>query len=443
MKPDVFIITLGCPRNLVDCEVLVGSLKKLKYRVFYKIKKGCISIVNTCGFTLDAKNESIDVILELAKLKKEGKIKKIIVTGCLSQRYSQKLMKDIKEIDAVFGSSTFMRIPEHLNEIARGKKIVLIDEKPLFLYNHDTPRSLITPKHSVYVKIQEGCMNFCSYCVIPRIRGPYRSRNMDSVLDEITFLKKSGAKEINLVGQDTTLFGVDTHKKPMLAELLTKASNIMKDGWIRLLYTHPAHYNPELIQAIKARSAVCKYVDLPIQHISDKILKKMNRHTTRKSITKLIKDLRKNIPGLGIRTSVIVGFPGESDEDFLSLVSFIKEIKFDRLGAFVYSREDGTHAYNFENQIPDAASRLRFGRIMELQKKISREKNNLLLGKTMKVLIDQKKSKKRDFYIGRTECDAPEVDGVVYVKSSKVFKVGDFVDVKITGVMEYDLAGAA
>ncbi|MFH1381129.1 MAG: 30S ribosomal protein S12 methylthiotransferase RimO [Candidatus Omnitrophota bacterium] len=441
MKPDIFIISLGCPRNLVDCEVLVGKLKKHKHRVSYKIKDGCIGIVNTCGFTLDAKNESIDVILELAGLKREGRIKKIIVTGCLSQRYSKKLMKEVKEIDAIFGSSTFTEIPEYVDRILRGEKIVLIEKMPLFLYDHDMPRSTMTPKHTVYVKIQEGCMNFCSYCVIPRIRGPFRSRSIESVLEEITRLKASGAKEINLVGQDTTLFGMDTHKKYMLHELLMKASKIMKDGWVRLLYTHPAHYSQALIDTIKTVPEICKYVDLPIQHISDKILKKMARATTKKSIMALIKKLKSNIPDLAIRTSVIVGFPGETDKDFNELVNFIKEIEFDRLGAFVYSREEGTPAYDFKGQIPEDIKRLRFGRIMEIQKDISEKKNNLLLGKKLKILIDKKCVDKREYYVGRTQHDAPEVDGEVYIKTEKKLKAGAFLDAKIIGTMEYDLVG--
>ncbi|UCD55546.1 MAG: 30S ribosomal protein S12 methylthiotransferase RimO [Candidatus Omnitrophota bacterium] len=460
-NPDIFIISLGCPRNLVDSEVLIGKLKEKKFRIRYNFsrlwrdpeeshreklhsgKKHCIAIVNTCGFIEDAKSESIDTILELVDLKKQGDLASLIVTGCLSQRFPRDIMKEIKEIDAVFGSGTFQEIPHYIDKILNGEKPIIIDKTPRFLYNHRSPRCIMTPKHTVYVKIQEGCKNRCTYCVIPKIRGPYRSRSMNSVLNEIHSLRKSGAKEINLIGQDTTFYGMDRYKTLMLATLLRKASQIMKSGWIRLLYTHPAHYNRDLIEVIKNEPNICKYLDLPIQHISDRILKRMNRHVTKKDIITLIEKLRKDIPGIAIRTSIIIGFPGESDKEFNELEKFLKEIRFDRLGAFIYSREEGTRAFDFGGQVPDKEKHRRFKRIMELQKNISFENNKAHLGRFVKVLIDEKDFTESNQYLGRTEHDAPDVDGLVYVKSKIPRRPGDFINVKIEDVLEYDLVGSA
>lgn len=451
MKPDIFLISLGCPRNLVDSEVLIGSLKKKGFRVFCDLdslagkdkknqQKDSIAVINTCGFIEDAKNESIDIIMELADLKKKGSLKSLIITGCLSQRYSKYLMKEIGEIDGVFGSSTFTAIPEYIEKILDGKKIIKVDKTPKFLYDHKAPRQLLTPGHSVYVKIQEGCRNCCSYCVIPQIRGSLRSRALGSVLEEISSFAASGAKEVSLIGQDTTFYGIDKYGEFKLAELMRKSAQIMRSGWLRLLYTHPAHYTKELIDVIKTEPSICKYLDLPIQHINDRILKRMNRKATKKEIITLIADLRKNIPDVGIRTSVIVGFPGESDKDFKELENFLKEIKFERLGAFIYSREEGTKAFGFPRQIPEDEKKRRLKKIMETQKAISEENNRTYLGKTLKVLIDEPSEPGQ--YIGRTEHDAPEVDGTVYVKSKKTLKPGDFVNVKIEDILEYDLLGS-
>ena len=441
-NPDIFIISLGCPRNLVDSEILIGGLKKQGFRIIYEFKKHCIAIVNTCGFIEDAKKESINIILELADLKKAGKLKRLIVTGCLSQRYSTELLKEIEGIDGIFGCSTFYKIPEYIKRILSGEKPLMVDRRPNFLYNHQTPRLLMTPRHSVYVKIQEGCMNFCSYCVIPKIRGPYRSRGMESLLKEVSSFNRSGVKEINLIGQDTTLYGIDKYKRLMLSTLLEKMSKLMKGGWIRLLYTHPAHYNKDLINVIKNEAPICKYLDLPIQHINDKILKRMNRRITKRGIINLIENLRKNIPNVAIRTSIIVGFPGETDKEFNELENFVEEIRFDRLGVFIYSKEEETKAFDFKGHIPEQEKEQRFKKIMEAQKKISSENNKAYLDKRIKTLIDEKDTSQRGQYIGRTQHDAPEVDGTVYVKSKRILKEGDFVDVKIEDVLEYDLVGS-
>lgn len=427
----------------MDSEVLIGILKKKGFRIFFKFRKHSVAIINTCAFTEDAKQESIDCILELAQLKREGRLLSLIVTGCLSQRYSKRLMKDISEIDGVFGAGDFVKIPRYIEKILSGKKVAVVDKKPRFLYNHTTPRSIMTPRHSVYVKIQEGCMNRCSFCVIPKVRGRFRSRSMGSLLREITALRASGAREVNLIGQDTTLYGMERYKKPALAALLKKASGIMESGWLRLLYTHPAHYNQKLIDIIRGEHSICKYLDLPIQHISDKILRKMARRVTKKDIISLIEKLRKEIPGVALRTSIIVGFPGENEKDFSELVEFIREFEFDRLGVFLYSREEGTRAYNFKGHLPHEEKENRFDRIMQLAKGISEKNNRAYMGKTLKVLVDEKDPDINGQYIGRTEHDAPEVDGMVYVKSARPLSKGDFVNVRIEDTLEYDLVGSA
>lgn len=456
MKPDIYIISLGCPRNLVDSEILIGKLKKKGFRVFYRPRKNAVAVVNTCGFIEEAKSESIGIILELAALKSEGRIARIVVTGCLSQRYAEDLMEEIKEIDGIFGSSTFPEIPDYIDRIVEGKSVIRVEKKPNFLYDHRMPREMLTPDYTAYVKIQEGCVNSCSYCVIPQIRGPFRSRSMQSLLEETAALRQRGVKEVNLIGQDTTLYGVDRYKKPKLPELLKKISRIMEGGWVRLLYTHPAHYTAELIKVIKDETPVCKYVDLPIQHASDRILKKMNRHVTKKDIKSLIEKIKKEIPKLVIRTSVIVGFPGEDEKDFLELEELIRETKFGRLGAFMYSREEGTKAYDFDGQVPENVKRTRLEHIMELQRRISEENNRSYFGRTIRVLIEEKDpssvaekkrigataGKKEHRYLGRSQHDAPEVDGMVYVRSEKQLKPGDFANVKIEDVLEYDLVGS-
>jgi len=443
MKPDIFMISLGCPRNLVDSEVLAGRLKKKGFRIIDEAGKNCVAIVNTCAFVEAAKNESIDIILQLAALKADGNIARLIVTGCLSQRYPRELPLEIKEIDGLFGTGNFLEIPDRIENIINGEKVVRTVKVPRFLYDHTDERLMMTPRHSVYVKIQEGCRNFCSYCVIPELRGPYRSRDEESVLSEIRSFKRRGAKEINIIGQDTTSYGTDRHGSMPLAGLLKKAAQIMKKrGWIRLLYTHPAHYSPELISVVRDEDAVCKYLDLPIQHINSRILKRMNRHVNRKDIVSLIEKVRKAIPGVAIRATVIVGFPGETAKDFAELEKFISEMKFERLGAFTYSREEGSRAFLFPDQLPEKVKEERFARIMKLQNGISEENNRRHMGRRLKVLIDEKDKSRKDQYLARTEFDAPEVDGLVYVRSESPLRAGDFTEVRIEDTLEYDLVGS-
>lgn len=427
---------------MVDSEILAGSLKKQGIEVL-DTPGGCdAAVVNTCAFIEEAVEESIGAILELAELKKSGKLTRLIVTGCLSQRYRRSLKNQIKEIDALFGSSDFIKIPSRIGAILKGRKNFTITDKPGFLYDENSPRMFFTARHFAYVKIQEGCRNKCSYCLIPRLRGPYRSRAMSSVIKEVEGLKKmNDVSEINLIGQDTTSYGFDLYKKRSLAPLLRKIAPIMKNRWIRILYTHPAHYDDELIDLVAGEGAVVKYLDLPVQHISDKILKKMNRHTDRKGLISLLEKLRKKIPGLAIRTTVMVGFPGETDREFNELISFIRESRFERLGCFVYSQEEGAGASAFSRQVPRKIKEARFDEVMKAQRDVSEENNKRSRGRVLEVLIDEIDKSCENQYIARSYMDAPEVDGCVYVRSGRKLRPGAFVKARITDTLEYDLVG--
>ncbi|NQT33015.1 MAG: 30S ribosomal protein S12 methylthiotransferase RimO [Candidatus Omnitrophica bacterium] len=437
----VFLLTLGCARNLLDSEVLLALIEKKGFLLVEDAEKADIAIVNTCGFIQDAKEESINSILQLVELKKKGALKKIIISGCLPQRYPSELMNEIKEIDGVFGTSDFTKIPDAIEKMLSGKRIREVEEEPQFLYDHSFDRKILTSPHYAYIKIQEGCSNRCSYCVIPDLRGPRRSRDMSSILEEIKVLKeKSNIKELIFIGQDTTSFGIDTSGRSELAELIKRASVIMKGGWVRLLYTHPAHFTDELIDVIAETDNICNYIDLPIQHINDRILKKMNRRTTKAGIADLIEKLRGRIKDVTLRTSVIVGFPGETEEEFGELMDFLAETKFDRLGAFIYSREEGTPAAEFDSQVSTNVKEERFDKVMRLQQEISTENNQKYFEKELEVLIDERDPADPEQLIGRSRMDAPEVDGVIYVKGSGV-EVGDFEKVRITGTLEYDLIG--
>lgn len=411
MKNKVGILNLGCPRNLVDAENFLGRLD-LKGYTIVDIDKADIGIVNTCAFIEEAKVESIEVIMGLADLKRQGRLKKIIVAGCLPQRYQIKLLKELPEVDCFLGSPSL---------------------------NHNTHRFGLTPKHYAYLKICEGCLNSCSYCVIPKIKGKFRSLPLDVLQKKVKVFDKEKITELNIIGQDITGYGLDLYGRKILPQLLTK---IVKETkyirWFRLLYLYPQASVRPLLDLMKDEPRICKYVDLPIQHINERILKLMHRRTTKKQILTLIDKIRKKIPQVAIRTSVIVGFPSETDREFSELLKFIQEVKFERLGAFIYSREEDTPAYNYKKQIPRSIKIKRLDAVMSYQKKVSYENNKKLQGKTIEVLIDEKD---RDYYLGRSQYDAPEVDGLVYVNSKKELNPGDLVKVKITDTLEYDLVG--
>jgi ribosomal protein S12 methylthiotransferase len=413
MKQRVGILSLGCPRNLVDSESIVGALS-LKGHKIVDMDMAQVAIINTCAFVEEAKQESIEAILDLVALKKEGKLKKIIVYGCLAQRYKDLLRRELPEVDAFIGK-------------------VCLDQ--------ETKRFPITPGHFAYLKICEGCINNCSYCVIPAIKGRFTSLDERSILDKVKFFNKQRISELNIIGQDITGYGIDLRGRFMLTDIVRKISANSGDiGWIRLLYLNPERADDGLLKLIARDPKICKYIDLPVQHINSRILKLMQRKTLKADIIKLIEKARKVIPQVALRTSVIVGFPTETDKEFKELLKFIKDVKFERLGAFIYSREEGTPAYSFKGQIPKEVKAARFNQVMALQQEISQEVNSSFLGKTLEILIDEAQNYQ---YIGRSQYDAPEVDGMVYVNSKKPLKPGDLVKVKITDTLEYDLVGDA
>jgi ribosomal protein S12 methylthiotransferase len=412
MKKTISIISLGCPRNLVDSEKIVAEFSDKGYKYHDDPLGSDTVVVNTCAFIEDAKKESVDMILEVIGAKKEGRVKKIIVAGCLSERYKDELAEELKEVDEFRGILDF-------NDRVKGGQHIL------------------TPKHYAYIKISEGCANRCTYCVIPYLKGGYRSRSMGSIKKEAAMLVKSGVKELILIGQDASLYGIDLYGKKKLACLLKELSGISKDIWIRLLYLHPSNLDKEVISVMRDNENICRYIDLPLEHINDKILRHMARRSNKKNIISLIEYIREIIPDVSIRTSFIVGFPGETDKEFKELLSFIKEMKFERLGVFKYSREEGTPAYNYKGQITEKEKEKKLNILMSAQQAVSGKVNEKFRGRTLKVLIE---GKNKDYYTGRTEYDAPDIDGITYVKG-KNLKTGNFYNVKITDAYEYDLTG--
>ena len=438
------IKSLGCPKNFVDTEVICGILRENGYQINGKIDNSDIVIINTCSFIRDAVEESIEEILNLVKLKKEGKIKNIIVTGCLPQRYKDdNLIQELPEVDAFLGTGDLLEIDKVIKNILQGEQSYKVSPKPNFLYNHNTPRTILTSQHYAYIKISEGCQNNCSYCLIPKLRGNHRSRKLEDIIEEVKMLSENqNLVEIILIGQDTTLYGTDLYGEYKLAELLKKLSLLKLNNlkWIRLLYTHPVHYNDELIEVVASYPKICSYLDLPLQHISDKILRRMNRPIEKSKVISLINKLRDRIPNLTLRTTFIVGFPGETDKDFEELLSFVKEFRFERLGAFIFSREEGTSAYDFPQQIPVRIKKERLKELMLTQQSISKEINSSYVGKEVEVLVDEIQSGIPKIAIGRTKGDAPEIDGKVVIRGDEI-QVGKLIKVKVTEASEYDLVG--
>ncbi|RJP56973.1 MAG: 30S ribosomal protein S12 methylthiotransferase RimO [Deltaproteobacteria bacterium] len=440
LKECVSLVSLGCPKNLVDSEVMLGLLIENGYRISQQEEEAEIIIVNTCSFVKEAKEESIETILELAEFKKKGNCRLLVVTGCLPQRYQDVLVEELPEVDIFIGTGEFQKVVEILDRVKESanplKSYIGV---PQFIYTDKTPRVNTFADYSAYVKIAEGCSNSCSYCVIGKIRGQFRSRPPDHIISEVKNLVRMGVKEINLIGQDTTLYGRDINPVTDLEELLRRLTKIDKLEWIRTLYTHPAHFTDGLIRVIKEEEKICKYIDLPIQHINDKILEAMNRKTKGRFIRKLIERLRKEVPDICIRTSLIVGFPGETDEQFEELLRFVKEIEFDRLGAFEYSREEGTPASTFPDQISKKIKAKRYRRLMETQKEIVLRNNKRLIGTNTKVLIEGL-NEDTGLLKGRIPSQSPDVDGVMYLTKGQA-DPGEIFDVVITDVHEYDLMG--
>lgn len=436
VKKNVAIVTLGCSKNEIDSDLMMGLLKKSNYDITTHLDEADIIIVNTCGFIDDAKEESIEIIWEMTKYKTYGKCKYLILAGCLAQRYANELMEEIEEVDGIIGTGDISEVVNIIDKLKQNNKIIKTEN-----INNDYIEMVerTNYNYSAYVKISEGCNNRCSYCIIPTLRGKYRSRRMENIVNEVKQLVKNGVKEIILIAQNTTDYGIDLYGEYKLAELLNELNKIQDLEWIRILYMYPDHFTDELVKVIKENKKVVKYVDIPIQHINDDILSKMNRKTNKEQITNLIKKLRREIPDIIIRTTIIVGFPGENEEHFNELYDYVRDIRFDRLGVFTYSQEEGTVAYNYEGQVNEEIKQSRRNKLMELQQKISLEENRKKIGNVYKVLIEE--CLDDDFYSGRTYGDSPEIDGVVFFKSQNKISIGSFVLIKVEDCLEYDLMG--
>ena len=429
----VGLVSLGCPKNLVDSEYMLGILQKDGYTVTNDERSADLLIINTCAFIDEAKEESVNTILELARLKQDGACRAILVTGCLAQRFPRELAEEIPEIDGLIGTGDVSAISAAAAEVLSGGKVRKIG-RPGYLPETTTPRLQSTPKYSAYLKIAEGCDNRCTYCVIPDIRGPYKSRRMEDLIQESAALADAGVRELILVAQDTTRYGQDIFGRPSLPELLKQLSPIEGIAWLRLMYTYPTLIDDRLIEVIANEEKVCRYLDLPLQHVSARILEKMNRPKDNGQIVKLVEKLRDAIPGVALRTTFITGFPGESEAEFAELLQFVRQVEFDRVGVFVYSREENTPAASLPDQVAEEIKLERQKQVMALQQEISLKKNRARIGDTINVLMEGPQE-------GRGEGDAPEIDCKVFVEAGRTLMSGEFVRVKITGASEYDLTG--
>ena len=439
MNDKILFISLGCDKNLVDSEMMLGLLSEKGYGFTDDETEADIVVVNTCCFINDAKEESINTILEMAELRKSGEIKALIVAGCLAQRYKEEIQEEIPEVDAIIGTTAIEAVVETLDDIFAGKKenhYKSLDAKPLT----DTKRVVTTGGHYAYLKIAEGCNKHCTYCIIPKIRGNYRSVPMESLVKEAETLAENGVKELILVAQETTIYGTDLYGKKMLPELLRQLCKIAGIYWIRILYCYPEEIDDELIQVMKEEKKICHYLDLPIQHGCDTVLKRMGRRTSRQELENIIGKLRKEIPDICIRTTLITGFPGETEEDHEELMAFVDEMEFDRLGVFTYSQEEDTPAATMPEQVPEEVKEERQAQLMELQQEIAFDAAQAMNGRVIYAMIEGKVADE-NAYVARTYKDAPNVDGFLFVNTGKELMTGDFVKVRITGSYEYDLIG--
>jgi len=440
IKQKVSMVSLGCPKNLVDAEVMLGCLPSDEYEITTNEKEADIIIVNTCSFIKEAKQESIDTILDLADRKHDARCTLLVVTGCLPQRYQEELGAELPEVDIFIGTGEYPRIAEILAEKRDSPEQLRYVGDPNFMFDADLPRMKSSPAYTAYLKIAEGCSNCCSYCVIPSLRGALRSRPLEQVLKEARDLVAGGVKELNLIAQDITAYGRDLAEPATLEMLLTELVKIDGLLWIRLLYAYPDGITDELIRLIRDEEKICKYIDIPLQHISDPVLKRMGRRGGETEIRRLIGRLRSAVPDLAIRTSLIVGFPGETDDDFQRLVQFVEEARFDRLGVFCYSREEGTPAAEMEDQITERVKRQRYKKLMKVQARVSFKQNRRLIGTVEQVLAEGYSDETDLLLKGRSSRQAPDIDGLVYLTSGTA-NVGDIVAVRITDSSDYDLIG--
>lgn len=437
---NIFFVSLGCDKNLVDSENMLGILHESGHQIINEEEEADIIIVNTCCFINDAKEESINTILEMAQYKKSGKLKALIVAGCLAERYREEILTEIPQVDALLGTASFPKILEVVEEITEGGQQVhfeALDRIPKL----STRRLLTSGTYTAYLKIAEGCDKHCTYCVIPSVRGNYRSVPMETLIEEANYLASQGVKEIILVAQETTLYGTDLYGKKMLPKLLEELSKIDGIAWIRILYCYPEEITDELIEVIRKEEKVIPYLDIPIQHASDRILKLMGRRTDQADLIRIINKLRKKIPGIVLRTTLITGFPTETEEDHQELMDFVRDMKFERLGVFTYSKEEDTPAAKLKPQILAKVKKQRQKDLMKLQQANVFENSEKQIGKIFDVLVEGRVADEEKVYIGRTYMDAPQVDGYIFFSSDEELISGDFVKVKVTSAKDYDLVG--
>ena len=436
---NILFISLGCDKNFVDSEVMLGLLDKKGYKIVDEESEADVIVINTCCFINDAKEESVQTILEMAEYKKEGRLKALIVTGCLAQRYQQEILDEIPEVDAVLGTTSYDKITEAVEEALAGNghvEVTDINALPLV----DEKRLVTTGGHFAYLKIAEGCDKHCTYCIIPKLRGNYRSVPMERLIKEAEDLAEQGVKELILVAQETTVYGQDIYGEKSLHKLLKELCKISGIRWIRILYCYPEEIDDNLIQAIKEEPKICHYLDLPIQHASDEILKRMGRRTSKKQLVEIIGKLRSEIPDIALRTTLITGFPGESEANHEELMEFVDEMEFDRLGVFTYSPEEDTPAADMPEQIEESVKEDRQAELMELQQDIAFDKAEDMVGSEVLMMVEGKVADE-NVYVGRTYKDAPNVDGLIFVHTDAELITGDFAKVKVTGALEYDLIG--
>lgn len=432
----VHFITLGCSKNDIDTTTMKSNLNSESYEITTSPNDANVIVVNTCGFIESAKEESINTILEAAKLKENGNLKKLVLAGCLAQRYSKELMEEIPEVDGIIGTGSFKDINSVINSAFEGDRKVILEDFNKYTQDINYKSDVQVTE---YVRIAEGCNNNCSYCIIPKLRGRNKSRPIKDIVKEVEYLTKNGTREIILIAQNSTDYGIDLYKEYKLQDLIKELSKITLLKWIRILYLYPDNFTDGLINEFKTNPKLLKYVDIPMQHISDNVLKRMNRRTSKKQIENLINQLRSNVPKIAIRTTFIVGFPGETEEDFDELVSFLEKYKLDRVGAFAYSREEDTVAYSMDNQIDEDLKNERLSSVMDIQQEISSEIMSKKIGSVLEILIEEKISE--GMYLGRSYLDAPEIDGNIYISSKNNLEVGCFYTVKILNSLEFDLEG--
>ncbi len=437
MATRVYLHTLGCPKNRVDSEIMLGTLSQAGFRLVQDPAKADVLVVNTCGFIESAKVESVDAIVELAELKRTGRAKKLVVTGCLVQRHAEELARELPEVDHFLGTGAYPDIARVVSD-AQAKRLVVPD--PDFVHSASSPRVNSLPSHTAYLKVSEGCDNACAFCIIPKLRGPQRSRPVDDVVAEAAGLAAQGTIELSLVAQDLTAWGQDLPGRPRLHALLRALAKVDGVRWIRLHYAYPRDVPDALVEAIADEPKIVKYLDMPLQHSSDRLLRAMKRGRSSQFLRALLAKLRARVPGIALRTSLIVGLPGETEEDFEDLLSFVEEQRFERLGVFEFSPEEGTPAATMRGQVPDAVKRARFERIMELQQGISRAHQKALVGRRLEVLVEGRAEETEHLLAGRHAQQAPEIDGLTYVNDGVAYP-GEIVTVEVTDAAEYDLVG--